>query len=89
MVGLHRSSDYRLHSCRLRHCVFGVGVRGSWIIGFLLLLPGNLPAMAVGQTLIHFPTAYIFFPATLVSNLLLWLMWLRLCRTFRAHNFTE
>ena len=37
-------------------------VRGSWLIGFLLLLPGNLSAMAVGQTLIHVRTAYIFFP---------------------------
>lgn len=58
-------------------------VRGSWLIGFLLLLPGNLPAMAVGQTLIHFRTAYIFFPVTLASNLWLWLMWSRLWRTLR------
>jgi len=58
-------------------------VRGSWLIGFLLLLPGNLPGMAVGQTLIHVRTAYIFFPVTLASNLLLWLMWSRLWRTLR------
>lgn len=58
-------------------------VRGSWLIGFLLLLPGNLPAIAVGQTLIHVRTAYIFFPVTLASNLLLWLMWSGLWRTLR------
>lgn len=58
-------------------------VRGSWMIGFLLLLPGNLPAMAVGQTLIHVRTAYIFFPVAVAANALLWLMCSAVWRTLR------
>jgi hypothetical protein len=47
-------------------------VRGSWLIGFLLLLPGNLPAMAVDQKLIHIRPAYIFFPIAVACNAILW-----------------
>jgi len=47
-------------------------VRGSWLIGFLLLLPSNLPAMAVDQKLIHIRTAYIFFPIAVACNVILW-----------------
>ena len=58
-------------------------VRGSFLIGFLLLLPGNLPAMAVGQTLIHVRTVYIFFPVAVASNALLWIMCSAVWQTFR------
>ena len=58
-------------------------VRASWLIGFLLLLPGNLPAMAVGQTLIHVRTAYIFFPIAVACNAMLWIMCSTLWRTLR------
>ena len=43
-------------------------VRGSWLCGFLLLLPGNLPAMALSQTLVHVRPAYIFFPVVVACN---------------------
>lgn len=49
-------------------------IRASWLIGFLLLLPGNLPAMAVSQTLIHVRTADIFFPIAVACNALLWIL---------------
>jgi len=48
-------------------------VRVSWLVGFLLLLPGNIPAMAVGQTLLHVRSAYIFFPIAIACNVILWL----------------
>ena len=48
-------------------------VRGSWPMGFLLLSPGNLPAMALGQKLIHVRTEYLFFPVAVGCNALLWL----------------
>jgi len=47
-------------------------VRGSWLCGFLLLLPGNLPAMALNQKLVHVRTAYIFFPVAVACNAMLW-----------------
>lgn len=58
-------------------------VRGSWLVGFLLLLPGNLPAMAVGQTLIHVRTAYIFFALTVACNAMLWAVCSTLWRALR------
>jgi hypothetical protein len=61
-------------------------VRGAWLIGFLLLVPGNLPAMALGQALIHLRTAYVFFPVAIACNLLLWFMCSTLWRTFRPHT---
>jgi hypothetical protein len=61
-------------------------VRGSWLIGFFLLLPGALPAMAVGQTLIHIRTAYVFFPIVVICNALLWIMCSTLWRAFRNNT---
>lgn len=49
-------------------------VRGAWLFGFLLLLPGNLPAMALNQTLVHVRAAYIFFPVAVACNATLWVM---------------
>ena len=48
-------------------------VRESWLCGFLLLLPGNLPATAIAQKLIHVRTAYIFFPVAVGCNALVWI----------------
>jgi hypothetical protein len=71
-------------------------VRGSWLVGFFLLLPGDLPAMAVAQTLIHARTAYIFFPVAVTSNAMLWIMCSALWRTLRrttpksaTHSYTS
>jgi hypothetical protein len=61
-------------------------VRGAWLVGFLLLVPGNLPAMALSQTLIRVRTAYVFFPVAIACNLLLWLMCSTLWRTFRPNT---
>jgi hypothetical protein len=61
-------------------------IRGAWLVGFLLLVPGNLPAMALGQTLIHVRTAYVFFPVAIACNLLLWLMCSTLWRAFRPNT---
>ena len=61
-------------------------VRASWLIGFLALLPGNLPAIALSQTLIHVRTAYIFFPVTVACNALVWIMCLVLWRVFRRNT---
>jgi hypothetical protein len=36
-------------------------VRGSWLCGFLLLLPGYLPAAALNEKLVHVRAAFIFF----------------------------
>jgi hypothetical protein len=58
-------------------------VRGSWLLGLFLLLPGNLPAAAVGQKLIHIRTAYIFFPIAVVCNAILWAMWSGIWRMVR------
>lgn len=48
-------------------------VRGSWLIGFVLLLPGNLPAQAASQVLIHLKTPYVFIPVAVASNAILWI----------------
>jgi hypothetical protein len=47
--------------------------RASWLLGFLLLLPGNLAAQATIQVLIHVRTAYVFIPVTVASNAILWI----------------
>ena len=49
-------------------------VRGFWLCGFLLLLPGNLPAMALDQTLWHIQTGKIFFPVAVGCNALFWII---------------
>jgi hypothetical protein len=51
-------------------------VRWSWLAGFVLLLPGNLAAMAVSQVFwkwtVHIKEAYIFFPVAIATNALVW-----------------
>jgi hypothetical protein len=47
-------------------------VRGSWLFGLLLLLPGNLPAMALNQKLVHIRAAFIFFPVAVACNAMFW-----------------
>jgi hypothetical protein len=49
-------------------------VRSSWLVGFLLLLPGNLPAMLLAQKLIHVRTAFVFFPVAVGINAVLWMV---------------
>jgi hypothetical protein len=48
-----------------------VFVRVSWHLGFVLLLPGDLPGQAANQVLIHVRPAYIFIPVTVASNAIL------------------
>lgn len=48
-------------------------VRLSWLMGFILLLPGNLPATLIAQIPIHLRTALIFFPAAVGLNAILWI----------------
>lgn len=48
-------------------------VRSSWLAGFILLLPGNLPATLVAQTLIHVRTAFVFFPVAVGLNAIVWI----------------
>jgi hypothetical protein len=48
-------------------------VRSSWLAGFLLLLPGNLPATLLAQKLIHVRTALVFFPVAVGFNAILWI----------------
>ncbi|HEY6388624.1 MAG TPA: hypothetical protein VIX91_23345 [Candidatus Acidoferrum sp.] len=48
-------------------------VRSSWLVGFLLLLPGNLPATLLAQKLIHVRTAFVFFPVAVGFNAILWI----------------
>jgi hypothetical protein len=47
-------------------------VRGSWVFGFLLLLPGNIPGMLLSQKFVNVQTAYIFFPVAVGCNAMLW-----------------
>ena len=58
-------------------------VRGSWLVGFLLLFPGNLPGLAVSAALIHIRPAYIFFPVAIVSNAI---TWVTTCAVWRAFH---
>src|SRR5438270_760596 len=64
-------------------------VRGSWLCGFLLLLPGNLPAMALDQKLMHVPAAYIFFPIAIACNAMLWVTSSAVWRMLRRGSPTE
>ena len=43
-------------------------VRSSWLAGFLLLLPGNLPATMLAQKLINVHAALVFFPVAIGST---------------------
>ena len=67
---------------QLAGCIFasyGTGysesafVRSSWLVGFILLLPGNLPATLLAQKLIHVRTAFVFFPVAIGFNAILWI----------------
>lgn len=58
-------------------------VRGSWLFGFLLLLPGNLPAMALNQKMVHVRTAYVFLPVAIACNALLWMTCAEVWRVLR------
>gem|GEM_PF-5155415 len=49
-------------------------VRSSWLVGLLLLLPGNLPAALLAQELIHVRTALVFFPVAVGLNAILWIV---------------
>lgn len=49
-------------------------VRSSWLIGFLLLLPGNLPATLLAQELTHVRTAFVSFPVAVGLNAILWIV---------------
>lgn len=61
-------------------------VRGSWLVGFLLLLPGNLPAQAANQVLIHVRIAYIFIPVAVASNAILWITFSGFSRIIRKSS---
>jgi hypothetical protein len=63
-------------------------VRGSWLCGFLLLLPGNLPAMALNQKLVHVRAAYIFFPVAVSCNATLWVTCSAVWRILRRHSLS-
>jgi hypothetical protein len=63
-------------------------VRGSWLCGFLLLLPGNLPAMALNQKLVHVRPAYIFFPVAVACNAMLWVTCSAVWRMLRRRTQT-
>jgi len=47
-------------------------VRWSWLAGFLLLLPGNLPATLLAEKLIHVRADLVFFPVAVGFNAILW-----------------
>jgi hypothetical protein len=64
-------------------------VRGSWFVGFLLLLPGNLTAQAASQVLIHLRSAYIFILVAVASNGLLWITLSGFWRIIRRSNPKE
>jgi hypothetical protein len=64
-------------------------VRGSWLAAFLLLLPGNLAALAASQTLIHVRTAYIFIPLAVASNGILWITFSGFWRMLRRASPPE
>jgi hypothetical protein len=63
-------------------------VRGSWLCGFLLLLPGNLPAMALSQTLVHVRAASIFFPVVVACNAMLWVTCSAVWRMLRRGSWS-
>ena len=59
-------------------------VRSSWLAGFFLLLPGNLPATLLAQTLIHVRTAFVFFPVAVGLNAIVWITLSSAIRTKNA-----
>lgn len=64
-------------------------VRWSWLVGFVLLLPGCIVATGVTQAFwkltmdMRYGDAYIFFPVALATNALIWtgaaFIWRRFC----------
>ena len=59
-------------------------VRGSWLLGFLLLFPGNLAGLAVSDVFTHIRPAYIFFPVAIVCNAVTWLASCAVWRVLRG-----
>jgi hypothetical protein len=49
-----------------------VFARGSWLLGFILLFPGNLPGLAASDVFTHIRPAYVFFPVAIVCNAITW-----------------
>jgi hypothetical protein len=64
-------------------------VRASWLIGFLLLLPGNIPALAVNEPLTHVRAAYVFFPVAIACNAMLWVFVAAIWRMLRRETPRE
>ena len=60
-----------------------VFARGSWLLGFILLFPGNLPGLAVSDVLAHIRPAYVFFPVAVVCNAI---TWVTSCAVWRAFH---
>jgi putative exporter of polyketide antibiotics len=58
-------------------------LRASWLIGFLLLLLGNIPALAVNEPLTHIRAAYVFFPVAVACNAMLWVIVAAVCGRLR------
>ena len=61
-------------------------IRDSWLVGFVLLLPGNLPAQTASQVMIHVKTPYIFIPVAVASNAILWITSSGLWRILRRSS---
>ena len=59
-------------------------VRGSWLVGFILLFPGNLPGLAVSSALTHIRPAYIFFPVAIAGNAITWVTTCSVWRVFHG-----
>jgi hypothetical protein len=59
-------------------------VRASWLIGFLLLLPGNIPAQAVNERAHYVRAAYVFFPIAIACNAMLWVVVAAIWRKIRG-----
>ena len=64
-------------------------VRGSWLLGLLLLFPGNLAGLAVSDALTHIRPAYIFFPVAIVGNGVTWLASCAVWRVLRGQVTTR
>jgi hypothetical protein len=61
-------------------------VGSSWLAGFPLLLPGNLPATMLAQKFVHVRTALVFFPVAIGFNAILWIAFSSLWRTLRGRK---
>lgn len=63
-------------------------VRASWLSGFLLLFPGNLPALALEARFGHVPNGLIFFPVAVACNAILWVACSTAWRMLRQHKWS-